>query len=331
METLISRQWLHALHRRRREGTPWSPPREDPGLRPCLQRHGIAAWLLPRDDSERIRLQDLQAARAMVFEEELDRILAPSPRKGILVLKGTVLDGELYEDRGIRGYDDLDLLVDPTVRESFVGELLRGGYERQTGGPVEEKWARRHESGLWISVDGRLAMKCPNRAHRAYEAPTDELLARMRISRGATGSWPTLGLEDGLLYLALHAAEHGFERLIWLLDLSLYVEKHASEIDWPFAETLARRWKLRRVCATCAQLCETLFGRRWPRQARLAFGPPRLARRIAPWARAFLLDVEGPRWTRGHRLLLRMLLVDHLSDLPSWGLRHLLRRREPRP
>ena len=49
----------------------------------------------------------------------------------------------------------------------------------------------------------------------------------------------TLGLEDNLLFLSLHASKHDWQRLIWLVDLAELLRQR-TEVDWERLLTPAR-------------------------------------------------------------------------------------------
>lgn len=331
MGSTFASAFLDALRRRRRNGSAWDRVAVDPRAREACSAHGLAPWLLPGDDEERLAVTARNAARAAVLEDELEALLEAVGREELLVLKGPALDRELYGGRGVRGYDDLDLLVRPRTRAAFIRVLLDKGFRKEKEDEVEEKWSRRHDSGFWISVDARIAMKHPRRRHRAYEVDTESLFAGRRPVDGAGGPWWVPGLEDGLLYLCVHAGEHAFERLVWALDLSLYAEAHGATLRWEELAARARDLRIRQVVATAARVCELLFDRPWPPAALAAIGPCRLTRWVEPWLRHVLLAAPRPRWSRRHRNLLRLLLVDRPLDALRWSARRLIPRWGGRP
>jgi hypothetical protein len=158
--------------------------------------------------------------------------------------------------------------------------------------------------------------------------PSEPLLARSAPCPSAGGAriW-TLSPEDEFLYLCLHAAGHRFERIGWLCDLALLLERHGLALDWPTVEAraaaLPARGALRLTLfhlqqlgcplpAESAPLSRSLRAAERMRRLALRRGQPHWQRTCAALTfhaltcdRAWL----GLRWTF-HRL--RLALGNHL-------------------
>lgn len=123
--------------------------------------------------------------------------------------------------------------------------------------------------------------------------------------------------EDEFLYLALHAANHGFLRMSWLVDLAAYLELHPG-LDFELMHARATDAGFVVPVATALGLVETLLEQRVPSQI---FARGRRRRFLD--GRVFSFErVTDASWS-DHRLasfLLRLYLVDS----PGRGARHLV-------
>ena len=189
------------------------------------------------------------------------------------VLKGPLLQEQLYGDRALRAYSDIDLVV---TRDTFraARKVLQGLGWRS----VTPAWARpihfhevfRHP-GIATPVELHRALVDPA---NLYRLPGDDLVRRSVPVSTPAGPLPSLQAADLLVYLCLHVAKHGFlnevalaegrdaswflhpspgNRLVWLLDVALLLETGISATatdlrDWnveaPVACTLTLVAKL---------------------------------------------------------------------------------------
>ena len=161
--------------------------------------------------------------------EELEEAHIP-----VIPLKGPILTHLLYEDLGMRPCSDLDLLF---RREDvpIAKVLLRSrGYE---AAPIlseapEAPFHRRDSGGTLVGKDPPIAIDLlwgmPGEFlspdfrpfwERAIETPLEDR------------SILTLSMEDQILYLSLHQATHGWNRLLWLCDLDALIRK-SPFLDW---------------------------------------------------------------------------------------------------
>jgi hypothetical protein len=168
--------------------------------------------------------------------QRLGRLLtAPAPPP-VLLLPGAALL-PFYPDPGCRPMDDLDLLVRPEVMAGFRALLQLQGFA-----PLP-----RHP-GLW--VDGDLALDLHEdllntsriRARR-YAGWMDlaEVWGDSRIAYIEGVEVSVMGLEDMVLYTAVHALRHSFRRLTWFVDLHLLLQ---AEVDWDRLADKAGRYNL---------------------------------------------------------------------------------------
>src|SRR5205807_5865396 len=75
----------------------------------------------------------------------------------------------------------------------------------------------------------------------------EEFLSRATPYRMSTGTmgW-VLSPEDEFIYLAVHAARHQFQALVWLYDLKLFLLRH-PDLDWTIVSARARSLRVVRA------------------------------------------------------------------------------------
>ena len=167
----------------------------------------IAPPLAHRQLRDLLRHQVVEAAR---FERGLELRLRSLAENGIrpLVIKGWAI-ARRYPQRGLRHYSDLDLVVRP-------GEAHRAA-------EVLERFA-----------EDRVAVDLHPRLPHVDGRDPMALMARLRPAPIGDAEAVTLGDEDHLWLLALHALGHGAWRPVWLCDLALLIEQRGRTLDWDY-------------------------------------------------------------------------------------------------
>ncbi len=182
------------------------------GAGALLARRVDAATDLP--DAQRLVLRDLvrhQTLEAARFEHGLEARLLALAEVGIrpILVKGWSIARQ-YPAKGLRHYSDLDLVVTKGERARAGEVLSRFEHDR-------------------LAVD--LHVGVPHVRGRDAAA----LSARLRPVALGAAEVVTLGDEDHLWLLALHALGHGAWRPVWLCDLALLIENVALDWDYLFA------------------------------------------------------------------------------------------------
>jgi hypothetical protein len=212
----------------------------------------------------------------------------------------------------LREFGDLDLLVHERDRDRAWQLLLDLGYHSpyrnhtleqryhvvfkhlQTGEMVELHW---RIAGPQFGPYFRGDFLWAGASERPYRA-------------GQTVWQPTL--EANLLYLAIHAYKHDWERLQWLIDIPELLA--SPELDWDVLDRLARAQGAHRLLRATLQLSWALFpaARRAPAGHPLcvaALGPAQLAR-----VRRLMLRPSLDSERAGDFLALRVANADSLRD-----------------
>jgi hypothetical protein len=165
-----------------------------------MPRFFTAAALKRRESAER-------------FAAELEGLLRHFANRGIEVLpmKGPALGLALYEDLALRPCDDLDLLVRREDYQRAHALLSDLGF---TAGSSDDHNCRFLRDELPVDLHFELA------APRYFPFDLDEVWSRSR--RGDFRGKPirVMSGDDLVLYLCSHGLQHGYSRLIWILDVA---------------------------------------------------------------------------------------------------------------
>jgi hypothetical protein len=270
--------------------------------------------------------------RVLRFTAELARIWLHFEQRKIPVLahKGAALGQFLYGDPAMREFGDLDFLVTapdvPRARSALqeLGytqkiqltprqekEYLRSGYEHVFGlnserNLVEVQWqiVPRFYS-IHFDIEALFA--------RSVEVDLDGLRLR------------TLGKEDLMLVLCVHAAKHEWSQLGMLRDIATLAR---LDLDWDWIEREASRLGIARILVLSLSLADSLFSSRFSALIQLpaeTFRVQGLAAAVQDKITAGMdVETESLRYFRNmtklrERWLDRMRLAWRLATTPSVG------------
>jgi hypothetical protein len=216
-------------------------------------------------------------------------------RRGVqmISLKGPVLAHQGF-GLTLRPCGDLDILVRAEAAEAAISALMSLGYEsEETDLTVwKREWIRstyetqfNHPlSGVRIDLHWRLYQP-------GYRLVPDEgVLWERSMTVDVEGSrFRTLGREDGLHFLAFHAARHDWEALRWLGDVAEFLR--GPDVDWKSIERHGAQWRTGRMWRTTLAICAEWLGLELPAVVAQNVG--------ADCAAQQLCRTVGSRWNRG--------------------------------
>lgn len=285
-------------------------------------RHGVSALLGDVTEDPQVRL-DAQStvARGLRTKQLTLAVLDALRQAGVVpvLLKGYGLAVRLYPEQPLaRPSTDVDVLLSPEELQRSRPALARLGL-------VEVPDPAQHGHHVAFSGPRGLVEAHFKLLSAMGGGEFDEAALRQRRVTGTLEGREVyyLAPDDEFIYLATHAANHGFLRLGWLVDLERYLAW--APLDFELMARRARAAGFHTAVAQSLALLQSLLGVALPGQAQVSF-------RLSPW-RGFLgarlfsaARVRSASWS-DHRLgsfLLRLLLV----DTPAHGLRHLLEGAE---
>ncbi|MCA1196395.1 nucleotidyltransferase family protein [Sphingomonas sp. R647] len=153
-----------------------------------------------------------------------------------LFIKGIALSIQLYGDPVMRAGRDIDVLVERSRIRDAEAILLDLGYELPThctaaaepteGEPPKESGWVHGESRILVELHDRL---CDNHALLPWDF---EMLWTERETVTIGGmTVPTMARRRLPVYLAVHGIRHGWQRLLWLIDLAALLDRDAAWDD----------------------------------------------------------------------------------------------------
>ncbi len=220
------------------------------------------------------------------------------------VLKGSTLQALLYKKLFPREYEDVDLLVRRRDVDRALTLLRDIGYHPVGGRLI--RWFLRH-AHFHLTLHAFAKGYPPIELHWAlvdranlYRVPDEEVIGRIIPIEADGGRFRMLAPEDEFIYLCLHAAKHGVlnasglrrgepaewfvrasvgNRLLWFLDLSLYLKTLGARMDWKEVERRIRDWNVAADVETCLRVLEILIPSSQARTTLDRLFPGRIERR----------------------------------------------------
>lgn len=202
--------------------------------------------------------------KSLLLARELIHLMDHLAASGIEVLahKGVALAECVYGDLALRQTGDIDLLIHardlPRIQEA-VGEL---GYVPHLSLTAAEERAY-VDSGYECVFHGRAGRNLLELQWailpRFYAVDFDhEDLFRRAVSIKVAGhAMKTPSPEDLFIVLAVHAAKHGWERLIWVCDLGRIMR--LQQLDWSWIATQAKLLGIVRILRVSLLLTSRLL------------------------------------------------------------------------
>lgn len=295
-----------------------------PAWHEAVVRHGLAAWVADELSSTGQPVPPLvtQAARAQVLRaaklkrlthDALDAFAAVQVTP--VLLKGYGLGSRLFSDQPLaRPSSDVDVLVLPAEVAVAEGALQALGLQLALIPGVEDAFEEHHHRP-WVGPAGLVELHFRLFSGLGGNAFDDERVQeRTREGQldGRAVRW--LAPEDEFLYLAVHAANHSFLRVSWLVDLARYLEVE-PELDWEQMRVRAEQGGLEVAMSTTLSLLERLFELRLPPAACEAFPQTWLRNRLDAHAFSPARVIQAG-WSNDRlaSFLLRLYLVDSVAQ-----------------
>jgi hypothetical protein len=214
-------------------------------------------------ESMRKRYQT-NARQALWFTSELVHIVRDFESRGIAVLpyKGPTLAETLYADITERQFGDLDLLVHVADVPKAKAALEDLGYKNSLHFTEREELAYLASGYEYTfgSTHGRNLVELKWQILPQFysvDFDVDAMFNRATNLIVAGHSLRTLGAEDLLLVLCVHAAKHGWIQLSWLWDTTQLAKQR---LDWSAIERQSKKLGIERIVALNFLLAHKLLG-----------------------------------------------------------------------
>jgi Uncharacterised nucleotidyltransferase len=206
------------------------------------------------------------AIRNQLLSQELAHLLRQlsGARIPAIPLKGVSLAQSLYGDPGNRVSTDIDLLVPPPGLDRAIEIIRAAGYPDAFDDPFFRKLDLRYgrhyafrRDHIGCSTNVELHWRLIQHSSQDQDAVA-ALWAEAQPTRCFGAPAHRLSPEWEFLYLAIHAADHGWQGLKWLLDLH-----HLSITrppDWHRVKKKAEQFRIERVVRHTLIICSRLLG-----------------------------------------------------------------------
>jgi hypothetical protein len=171
-------------------------------------------------------------ARCLAQISDLERLCTALDAANVrfLIVKGIPLSVQLYDDPCRRTADDIDVLVPPDQFWRADAALLQSGYRHETKPPSAARLASYQQWVKHVRYINEPSQNVVELHHRLtgnpylLEWPFDEVWRDRSIVRVGGTEVATLPSAKLPLYLLAHGANHGWERLRWLVDLTVALQ-----------------------------------------------------------------------------------------------------------
>jgi Uncharacterised nucleotidyltransferase len=258
------------------------------GVQPLLYR-GLSSTdgLVPATDMRRLaQFYETNLHRSMLMAREMIHLLDLLAKNNIEVLtyKGLALAESAYGDIALRPVGDIDLLIHPEDLPRIREAVRPLGYVPHSVLSVAEERALLG-SGYEYVFDGRAGQNLLEVKWgilpRFYAVDFDHssFFRRAVCMKVAGHDVKTLSPEDLFLVLAVHAAKHVWERLIWLCDLGRVMR--LETLDWAWVGVQAKALGIVRILRITLMLANGLLGVGIPEIAHCNLPPDTQADRLA--------------------------------------------------
>lgn len=185
-----------------------------------------------------------------------------------LPFKGPTLAMRGYGNLAFRQFVDLDVLIQPKHFERAIEILSANNYQ-----PINNsKWQKMtaifftRKKDVSLRGDERTRIELHwklSGAHFSLPFEVAQLWTRLEKIKLGGAELNTLSFKDLFIYLCLHGARHGFERLSWICDLNELIrteEESGRAIDWTAIRSHAKTHGCEKVVELGIFLVREFFG-----------------------------------------------------------------------
>jgi len=202
--------------------------------------------------------------KALLLACELTRVVQCLSQAGIefLPYKGLTLAETLYGDIASRQSGDIDLLIHAADLKRVRHAMAKLGYTPHVKLSEDEEDAYL-KSGYECAFDGPLGNNllevqwAVQPRFYAVDLDMEDLFRRGQTATVAGLEMKLLSAEDLFLLLALHAAKHVWDRLIWVCDLARVSQ--LPTLDWNWISSKARQLGIERIVRITLELAQRLL------------------------------------------------------------------------
>ena len=257
----------------------------------------------------------LNTIRNELFYDELGQILEALRDANIevIVLKGAVLAETIYQEKGLRPFSDIDLLIRKDSLNRAEKELIGLGYTLDicsTPRNFSERFdyhLRYIKGASIVELHWELGLRAG--IYKYMKVKADTIWKDSRRSRIAGIDVLIPSPENLIIHSCIHSAKHKYSRLIWLYDIRQIAEYY--RIDWGCLISIIKSDYIARPVFYGISFAEELFGPIMTKHMLDELRPPILEIRILKF---FINRKSFSIFTMGKDTILCLLLIDRQID-----------------
>ena len=235
------------------------------------ERHGLGGVLADAWEADLLRVepelstrlasrrvaQDLEHGAHLALLRRIDQALSRVKLTGV-ILKGVLFAERYYPRPSARGTTDVDLLVCESDLAATTTALEDAGY--CFSNTAEEQRFRLRHHHLHLTNPESVPLELHFHAYRGFgRVMRSAPLIQRSVPSPPYEALRVLSRPDELVYLAVHAASHRFERLSWLYDIKLLLAR-MSDAEVVLAKARAQSQGLWLPLALAARRLRDEFG-----------------------------------------------------------------------
>jgi len=180
-----------------------------------------------------------------------------------MVVKGPASSIQLYHNATIRGFTDLDILVDIPSLISIVPIFEQVGYHLKSGVSRDDHATLFQKSHhlVFIRNDSPFRIEVHNVLFDEVVDPeyaTKDLFTRSTIVYWNEIELPTLSPTDQAIFILAHGTHHGWKSLHWLVDIAAILTKQNPIFHDELSRKMLSAGRGKQL-ALAYKLCRTIF------------------------------------------------------------------------
>ena len=300
------------------------------GLLPLLQQHVATAAndLVPTHVLSKLKRESVansQNILHLVGKQLRVYKLFNENHIPVAIFKGPLLAHMAYGEMSLRQAGDIDLLIAcrdfaqaRTLLESLGYEMTPKLTAAQLASHLNNHCEIQFMRDDWLTVIDLHWDLAPRSF--VFGLKADEVMSRLQSVSFAGTTVETFGVEDLLLYQAMHGAKHLWRRLEWISCLAESLR--ATAIDWNVLVNRATQAHATRILALGLRLVEAFSDVPVPTEVLSSVDPDKTMQRMATQLRSQLFTTFGPAESTETNLY-NLRIMDRKRDVLASALRSI--------
>ena len=202
----------------------------------CLIENNCKEWGIPEKQRQRYKkLWVVNLIHSLMLSNELKKVLQTLKTEGIdtLVLKGASMAQNYYPLPELRPFNDIDILVHKEDLDKIKEALIKSGYtpqEKSQENFYRKYWYSIHffqkKKKILLEIHWNIAQL------KRYKININNIWQEAEPFNIGESACRMMSIEDLIIYQSLHLMYHYYDRLLWMVDIALIIEKEKKSIDW---------------------------------------------------------------------------------------------------